>query len=70
MTSMLRIGYYRSIENCLQCNRCSYTEEDLKDFHILLGNVREEEISMMPAASQEMFNCFCKVCMPVADCSW
>ncbi len=64
------ILYYRSTEKCLQCNRCSYTEEDLKDFHILLGNVREEEISMMPAASQEMFNCFCKVCMPVADCSW
>ena len=61
---------YRPIEKCLQCNRCSYSEEDLKDFHILLGNVREEEISMMPAASQEMFNCFCKVCMPVAECSW
>lgn len=45
---------------CSYLNRCSYTEEDLKDFHILLGNVREEEISMMPAASQEMFNCFCK----------
>ncbi len=61
---------YRPTEKRLQCNRCSYSEEDLNDFHILLGNVREEEISMMPAASQEMFNCFCKVCMPVADCSW
>ena len=32
----------------------------MKDFHILLGNDKEEEISVMPAASQEMFNCFCK----------
>ncbi|KAL3143320.1 hypothetical protein ABBQ38_002159 [Trebouxia sp. C0009 RCD-2024] len=45
---------------CSYLNRCSYTEEDLKDFHILLANDQEEEISVMPAASQEMFNCFCK----------
>lgn len=45
---------------CSYLNRCSYTEEDLKDFHILLGNQKEEEVSVMPAAGQEMFNCFCK----------
>lgn len=53
----------------LATHRCSYTEEDLKDFHILLGNVKEEEVSVMPAAGQEMFNCFCKVCSNNTDCS-
>ena len=49
-----------STESSCWCYRCSYTEEDLRDFHILLANDQEEEISVMPAASQEMFNCFCK----------
>ena len=52
-----------------QCCRCSYTEEDLKDFHILLGNNAEEEISIMPSASHEMFNCFCKVSQAASPCA-
>lgn len=46
------------------CCRCSYTEQDLEDFHILLGNSHEEEIGMMPTAGQEMFQCFSKVGQP------
>ena len=54
------VGVMLLSSNC-QCCRCSYTEEDLKDFHILLGNNQEEEISVMPSAGQELFNCFSKV---------